>query len=82
MRTIEMSARVDEQGKMLLELPPDVQPGEYRVVVVFAGSQEASLTVEPARASKLPLKLHMIEWDSMPEKTTFGREELYDDVEY
>ncbi|MEI6045122.1 MAG: hypothetical protein WCS37_12295 [Chloroflexota bacterium] len=82
MRTIEMRATVDEQGKMLLELPSDVPQGEYQIVMVFADSRVASLTAEPARRPKPPLKVHMIEWDIMPENTTFGREELYDDVEY
>jgi hypothetical protein len=82
MRTIEMTARVDEQGKMLLELPSDVPPGEYRIVVVFANREEASLTVQPTRTPKPPLKVHIFEWEGWPKDATFSREELYDDVEY
>jgi hypothetical protein len=81
MRTIELNARVNEQGEMLLELPPDVEPGEYKLVMVIA-DHVATVTAQSARTPKPPLKVHMIEWDIMPENTTFSREELYDDVEY
>ncbi|MEI6046037.1 MAG: hypothetical protein WCS37_16930 [Chloroflexota bacterium] len=79
MRTIEMSAKVDEEGKMFLELPPDVLPGEYQIVMVL---QEASPMVQPVKPPKPPLKLHIFEWEGWPKDATFSREELYDDVEY
>ncbi|MEI6043484.1 MAG: hypothetical protein WCS37_03725 [Chloroflexota bacterium] len=82
MRVIQLNAKVDEQCKMLLELPPDVLQGEYQVVLVFADNPEASVTMQQVRTPKPSLKVHMIEWDSMPEDTTFGHGELYDDVEF
>ncbi|NWJ96923.1 MAG: hypothetical protein HXX20_14160 [Chloroflexi bacterium] len=82
MRVIQLNAKVDEQCKMLLELPPDVLQGEYQVVLVFADNPEAVATMQQVRTPKPPLKLHIFEWDNWPKDATFGRDELYDDVEF
>ena len=35
MRTIETTATVTNDGKMTVQLPPDIPEGEHRVVVVI-----------------------------------------------
>jgi hypothetical protein len=81
MRTIELNAKVDEQGKMLLELPPDIAPGDYKLVLVIT-DHVATVTAQPTRTPKPPLKVHIFDWEGWSKDATFSREELYDDVEY
>jgi hypothetical protein len=77
MRTIELTATVSQDGKMVLELPPDVEPGDYQMVVVIA-DHKASLTLQPvvSAVGKFPV----IDIGSWPTDLPLTREELYDDA--
>ena len=46
MRTIKTKGTVDENGKLTLHLPDDVQPGEYELTLsLIADSSEQSAVV-------------------------------------
>jgi hypothetical protein len=91
MRTIELTAKVTEDGKLVADLPPDISQGSYRAVLVIGEQVTQPATAVSEETPALPptegpinplLKVQMIEWDTIPEDTSFGREELYDDVKY
>jgi hypothetical protein len=35
MRTIDTTATITEEGQLILQVPPDISPGQHRVVVVI-----------------------------------------------
>lgn len=73
MRTIETTVTIEPDGKLVLQLPPDVPPGERRVVLVI---EEPPATL----AGPLPpLSLQSFAWPAWPADSTFRREDLYDD---
>ena len=78
MRTIETTATIEADGTLTVKLPPDIEPGQHRVVLVI---DEA--TTEPkkrATAEPFPvLDLHAFPWNNWPADATFRREDLYDD---
>lgn len=91
MRTIELTAKVTEDGKLVVDLPLDISPGAYRAVLVIDEqvlqpaipvSEEIPALSPDKEPTNSLLKVHMIEWDTIPENTSFSREELYDDVQY
>ena len=73
MKTIETVISVDEHGMATLRMPPDVTPGEHKVVMVI---EESPFTRPKFDMSTFPR--HDVEVD-LPEGFTFRREELYDD---
>jgi hypothetical protein len=69
MRTIETVVTVDEQGMAMLRMPPNVTPGEHKVVVV----------IDEARRPRAPLVFSSHDvgpWPLGPGET-FEREDLY-----
>ena len=72
MRAIETTATVTEDGKLTVQMPPGVPPGEHRVVVVI--DEQPS----PSGASDLP-DLPAWPWHGWPADATFRREDLYGD---
>ncbi len=72
MRTIETVATVTAEGKLIVEAPPGMAPGEHRVVIVVEET--------PHTAGRLPpLKLHTWKLNAWPADCTFRREDLYGD---
>ncbi|PSB28622.1 hypothetical protein [Stenomitos frigidus] len=43
MRTIETTATITEDGQLTLQVPPDLLPGQYRVVIVIDEQMELPL---------------------------------------
>ncbi|XGV94475.1 MAG: hypothetical protein ACAF41_17175 [Leptolyngbya sp. BL-A-14] len=43
MRTIETTATITEDGQLILQVPPDLAPGQHRVVVVIDEQPELPL---------------------------------------
>jgi hypothetical protein len=89
MRTIELTANVTEDGKLVINLPADISPGEYRAVLVIdeqviqpINSNNETVSASNDALSRPLLDVQMIEWDTLPEDTSFSREQLYDDAEY
>ncbi|HYP21670.1 MAG TPA: hypothetical protein VEY08_16495 [Chloroflexia bacterium] len=73
MRVIEAELKVTEAGKGMVTLPPDIEPGEYRVTI--------SIQDEPATAkqTRRPLVIPVIEVDKWPENISLRREDMYGD---
>ena len=72
MRTIETTARVSDDRKLVVQLPLDVTPGEHRVVVVIEESPAAPRQREPLRFSGYDVGL-------IDPNFTFRRDDLYGD---
>ena len=72
MRTIETTATVTEDGKLTLQAPPGIAPGEHRVVVVI---EEAPL--KPRQRPPLDFPVH--DSGPWPEGLSLRREEMYGD---
>ena len=75
MRTIETTANVTPDGKLIAEVPADISPGEHPVVLVI----EETPSTRPRRIPKPPLKLKTIHLEGWPEDCTFGRKDIYGD---
>ena len=71
MRTIEAIATVTEDGKLTVNVPPDIPAGEHRVVLV--------VDVSPLPEGYQPLRLHVWNLNAWPADFTFRREDLYGD---
>lgn len=72
MRTIETTATVTSDGKMTVQVPPDIPEGEHRVVVVI---EEPPVKKE----KRPPLDFPVISVGSWPENLSLRREDMYDD---
>lgn len=71
MRTIETIVTVDEQGMATLKMPPDITPGQHKVVMV----------IEEQSKRKAPLSFPQHDvgpWPFGP-NDTFRREDMYGD---
>jgi len=76
MRTIETTARVGEDRKanVLLEFPPDVPPGDYKMLVVVEEK-----AVSPADAHMTEFDCLAWDWVAWPDKATYRRDDIYGD---
>lgn len=72
MRTIETTVMIGADGKLVLQLPPDIAPGEHRIVLVI---EEQSVPAE----KRPPLDFPVIDAGAWPENLSLSREDLYDD---
>ncbi len=70
MKAIETTATVTTEGKITVQLPPDIPPGEHKIVLVI---DEQSV----ANWERLPLKFSAYPVGLVKENFTFRREELY-----
>ena len=73
MRTIEMTATVSQDRKLIVPVPEDIQPGTHRVVVVI--DEEVGEQPEEGRAFDFPI--HDV--GPWPAHLSLGREDLYGD---
>jgi hypothetical protein len=77
MKTIETVATVTADGKITVQLPPDIPAGEHKVVLVI---DEKPLSQKPETKEKPPsLDFPVIHVGSWPENLSLRREEMYDD---
>jgi hypothetical protein len=76
MRTIETTARVGEDRKanILLEFPPDVAPGNYKMLVVV---EEKAISL--ANSEKADFDCQSWNWVALPKKAAYRREDIYGD---
>ena len=73
MRTIDVKGKVAD-GKLTVEVPPDLAPGEHNVKLVIEDTGG-----DPRRDKAVEfLVIHV---DSWPTGYTFSREELYEDAD-
>lgn len=75
MKTIETTATVTSDGKLIVQVSPDIPPGEHKIVLVI---DETPLPPK-VRTPKPPLKLRTLKLDAWPADCTFRREDLYGD---
>lgn len=68
MRTITTKADIGPAGLLVVQLPPDVEPGRYEVVVIL----ERVPTQEPVRGGPYP-------FGPTDPNCTFSHEDLYGD---
>ena len=59
MRTIETTAIITSDGKITVHVPPDIPPGDYRVVMVI----DEQLVTEKKRP---PLNFPVDDWELWP----------------
>jgi hypothetical protein len=83
MKTIETRATVTAEGKLIVPVPPDIPPGEHRVVVVIEENMvhEHSDPIEGLEASQGSLDLPIHECGPWPADLTLRRQELYGEWE-
>lgn len=72
MRTIEAKAIVSEDGKLTIQLPPDIPPGEHRIVLVI---EELISSHEEADTKDFPV----IDIGPWPTDLSLRREDMYDE---
>ncbi len=72
MKTIETVVTVEPDGKVILQLPPDIAPGDHRIVLVI---EEQPVTVE----KHLPHEFPIIDVGAWPEGLSLRREDMYGD---
>ncbi|MGH2586044.1 MAG: hypothetical protein ACRDJE_14115 [Dehalococcoidia bacterium] len=72
MRTIKTTATVNDGGVLTVQVPVDIEPGEYEVAIV--------VDEQPPREPEDWLdKLLPLDWSAWPPGSTFSRDEIYDD---
>ncbi|NEU75916.1 hypothetical protein PI95_025990 [Hassallia byssoidea VB512170] len=76
MKAIQTTATVTSDGKITLQLPPDIPPGEHQVVVII---DEKLSEKEVIKEKRPPLDFPVIHVDSFPENLSLRREDMYGD---
>jgi hypothetical protein len=75
MKSIQTAATVSVDGKLTIQLPPSIPPGEHRVLLVIDDGEVPLKT----RIPKPPLALNVLRWEAWPADSTFRREDNYGD---
>jgi hypothetical protein len=75
MKSMQTTATVSVDGRLIVQLPPSIPPGEHRVLLVFDDGTGPS----KARIPKPPLALNVLKWEAWSADSTFRRENLYGD---
>ena len=75
MKAMQITATVSLDGRLIVQLPSSIPPGEHRVVLVI----EDKSTAPTAKISRPPLRLNVLKWKAWPAESTFRREDLYGD---
>lgn len=70
MKTIKTTVTVTADGKVTVQLPPDIPPGEHQVVLVIDDKPAAKQKRPPLKFSAYPVGL-------VSANFTFRREDLY-----
>ncbi len=75
MKSLQTTATVTSDGKLIAQVPPSILPGKHHVVLVIdeVFNKREAQTPKPIRALKV------FEWNAWPAESTFRREELYVD---
>ena len=74
MKTIETTASVTPDGTLTARVPPEVPPGEHRVVVVIDEQPSASIS---GREECPPLDFPVRDYGPWPEGLSLRREDMY-----
>ena len=68
LKAIEVDAKVAEDGNLRLQIPVDIAPGEYRVVLV----------IDESSKDDVPFELPSDDLGEWPEGLTLSRDQIYD----
>jgi hypothetical protein len=74
MKSMQVTATVSVDGKLIVQVPQSIPPGEHRVVLVI----DDKTTQPAAKIPKPPLKLNVFRWEGWPADSTFRREDIYE----
>lgn len=74
MKTIQTTATVTEEGKLIVQVPADISPGEHQIVIVIDETSAEQQQRLPLKFSDYPVGLRK-------DNFTFRREDLYSDGE-
>ena len=72
MKVIELVGHVTEDHKLVVEVPLEIDPGQYRVVVVIDCSQ-------PSARPRAPAAFPVDDCGPWPENLSLRREDIYGD---
>ena len=95
MRTIEATGRVSEDGTLTVRVPPDVTPGDHKVVLLIeehtastggAGIVEQAASSEDALSTDERRRRFIEDWPvhhvtHWPEGLSLRREDMYGDAD-
>lgn len=72
MKTIETTAVVSSEGTITLRVPPDISPGEHRIVII--------IEEQPTQKEKRPpLDFPVMSVGPWPKNLSLRREDMYDE---
>ncbi len=77
MKTIETTVTVTEDGKLTVQLPSDIPPGEHQIVLVI--DEKPVPEKSSIQKKRPPLDFPMIHVGSWPADLSLRREDMYDD---
>ena len=77
MKTITATAIVTPDGKITLQLPPDIPPGEHQVVLVIDEQPVSELPL--TKKERPPLNFPVDNYGSWPADLSLRREDMYDE---
>lgn len=77
MKTIEITATVTEDGKLTVQLPSDIPPGEHQIVLVI--DEKPVPEKSSTQKKRPPLDFPVIHVGSWPANLSLRREDMYDD---
>jgi hypothetical protein len=76
-KTIETTVTVTIDGKITIQLPPDVPPGEHQIVLVIDEEPVSDNSVAKEKRSLLNFPVH--DFGPWPTDLSLRREDMYDD---
>ena len=77
MKTIETIATVTADGKITVQLPPDIPAGEHRIVVMI--DEQPLVEKSQTKEKRPPLDFPVHNCGPWPENLSLRREDMYDD---
>ncbi len=78
MKTIETKATVTPDGKVTVQLPADIPPGEHQIVLVI---DEKTIIDNPfTKKERPPLDFPVHDCGVWPVDLSLRREDMYDDL--
>jgi hypothetical protein len=76
-KTIETTVTVTADGKVTLQLPPDIPPGEHQIVLIIDEKPVPEKAV--TKEKRPPLNFPVITVGSWPADLSLRREDMYGD---
>ncbi len=77
MKTIETTVTVTADGKITVQLPPDIPLGEHQVVLII--DEKAVPEKSATKEKRPPLNFPVRNYGSWPADLSLRREDMYDE---